>query len=81
MREPTHDRRSAAIRNRLAAITLRDAARGALPYLVVVALPPVCAAATIYAVAGRSPTLPAPTVHMGKEPAPLVHVGIRTAAE
>jgi hypothetical protein len=52
-----------------------------LPYLAVVALPPLCAAATIYAFAGRSPTLPAPTVLLGTESAPLVHRGIRTVAE
>jgi hypothetical protein len=52
-----------------------------LPYLAVVALPPLCAAVTIYAVAGRSPSLPAPTVILGSENAPLVHPGIRMVAE
>jgi hypothetical protein len=52
-----------------------------LPYLAVVALPPLCAAATIYVLAGRSPTLPAPTVLIDNTPEPPVHVGIRTTAE
>jgi hypothetical protein len=52
-----------------------------LPYLAVVALPPICAAATIYAFAGRPPTLAAPTVSFGNENAPLVHPGIRMVAE
>jgi hypothetical protein len=52
-----------------------------LPYLAVVALPPLCAAVAIYAVAGRAPTLPAPTVTLGNDGAPLVHVGIRMVAE
>jgi hypothetical protein len=52
-----------------------------LPYLTVVALPPLCAAATIAAFAGRSPTLPAPTVQLGQAPAPLPYRGIRTVAE
>lgn len=60
---------------------LRGAARGVLPYLAVVALPPICAAATIYAFAGRPPTLTAPTVSFGNESAPLVHPGIRMVAE
>ncbi len=60
---------------------LRVAARGVLPYLAVVALPPICAAATIYAFAGRSPTLAAPTVSLGNEYAPLVHPGLQMVAE
>jgi hypothetical protein len=52
-----------------------------LPYLAVVALPPICAAVTIYAFAGRSPTLPAPTVLLGNENVPLIYRGIRTVAE
>jgi len=36
---------------------------------------------TIYAFAGRPPTLPAPTVTLGNENAPLVHPGIRMIAE
>jgi hypothetical protein len=52
-----------------------------LPYLAVVALPPICAAATIYAFAGRSPTLAAPIVTFGNEDAPLVHPGIRMVAQ
>jgi hypothetical protein len=52
-----------------------------LPYLAVVAIPPLCAAATIYAFAGRSPTLAAPTVTFGNENAPLVRPGIRMVAE
>jgi hypothetical protein len=51
------------------------------PYLAVVALPPICAAVTIYAVAGRAPTLPAPVVTFANQDAPLVHRGIRTVAE
>jgi hypothetical protein len=72
---------SAAIRNPFAVLTFRGAARGALPYLAVVALPPICAAATIYAFAGRSPTLAAPTVRFGNEEAPLVHPGIQLVAQ
>jgi hypothetical protein len=52
-----------------------------LPYLAVVALPPICAAVTIYAVAGRSPTLPAPIVLLGNQNTPLFHPGIRSVAE
>jgi hypothetical protein len=36
---------------------------------------------TISAVAGRPPTLPAPTVILGNENAPLVHPGIRLVPE
>ena len=52
-----------------------------LPYIAVVALPPICAAATIYAFAGRPPTLAAPTVSFGDENAPLVHPGLQMVAE
>jgi hypothetical protein len=36
---------------------------------------------TIYAFAGRAPTLPAPTVRLGHDPAPRMHAGIRLFAE
>lgn len=51
------------------------------PYLAVVAVPPLCAAVAIYAVAGRAPTLPAPTVTLGNDNAPIIHPGIQMVAE
>jgi hypothetical protein len=51
------------------------------PYLAVVALPLVCAAVTVYAVAGRPPTLPAPTVTIAHDNVPLINRGFRTVAE